>query len=50
MRGRISESISEKLKTLPRSPGVYIMKDASGTVIYVGKARILPNRVRQYFG
>lgn len=50
MRGRISESISEKLKTLPRSPGVYIMKDASGTVIYVGKARMLPNRVRQYFG
>lgn len=49
MLGKISEKISEKLKTLPRSPGVYIMKDASGTVIYVGKARILPNRVRQYF-
>ncbi len=50
MLGKISEKISEKLKTLPKSPGVYIMKDASGTVIYVGKARILPNRVRQYFG
>ena len=50
MRTDISEKISYKLKTLPKSPGVYIMKDASGTVIYVGKARILPNRVRQYFG
>ena len=43
MYGRINDKISEKLKTLPKSPGVYIMKDASGTVIYVGKARILPN-------
>lgn len=50
MYGKINDKISEKLKTLPKSPGVYIMKDASGTVIYVGKARILPNRVRQYFG
>ncbi len=50
MLGKISEKISEKLKTLPKSPGVYLMKDASGTVIYVGKARVLPNRVRQYFG
>lgn len=41
--------IREKLKLLPDSPGVYIMFDAEGTVIYVGKARILKNRVRQYF-
>ncbi len=41
--------ISEKLKTLPTSPGVYIMRDKRGTIIYVGKAKILKNRVRQYF-
>lgn len=39
----------EKLKTLPDSPGVYIMKDAAGKIIYVGKAVVLKNRVRQYF-
>lgn len=37
------------LKTLPLDPGVYIMKDKGGKVIYVGKAKILKNRVRQYF-
>lgn len=37
------------LKNLPSDPGVYIMKDRTGKVIYVGKARILKNRVRQYF-
>ena len=37
------------LKTLPADPGVYIMKDKTGKVIYVGKAKILKNRVRQYF-
>lgn len=41
--------IREKLKLLPDSPGVYIMLDGDGTVIYVGKARVLKNRVRQYF-
>ena len=41
--------IKEKLKLLPDSPGVYIMLDKYGNVIYVGKARILKNRVRQYF-
>ncbi len=39
----------EKLKDLPDEPGVYIMRDADGTVIYVGKAVILSRRVRQYF-
>ena len=39
----------EKANTLPMRPGVYIMKNASGNVIYVGKSRKLKNRVSQYF-
>ena len=42
-------TIEEKLKKLPDKPGVYIMYDAAGTVIYVGKAVLLTRRVRQYF-
>ena len=45
MEGRLKE----KLEKLPDSPGVYIMKDGSGEVIYVGKASSLKNRVRSYF-
>lgn len=41
--------IKEKLKLLPDNPGVYIMLDSFANVIYVGKARVLKNRVRQYF-
>lgn len=41
--------IEEKLKLLPSSPGVYKMLDENGTIIYVGKAVSLKNRVRQYF-
>lgn len=41
--------IKEKLKNLPLKSGVYIMYDASGTIIYIGKARFLKNRVSQYF-
>lgn len=41
--------LEEKLKLVPARPGVYIMKDAAGRVIYVGKAASLRNRVRQYF-
>lgn len=41
--------LKEKLKLLPDSPGVYIMLDKDKVVIYVGKARVLKNRVRQYF-
>lgn len=41
--------IKEKLKLLPDNPGVYIMLDKYGNIIYVGKARVLKNRVRQYF-
>lgn len=41
--------LSEKVKRLPDSPGVYIMKNGSGEIIYVGKAISLRNRVRSYF-
>ena len=41
--------LKDKLQLLPDSPGVYIMLDKDGVVIYVGKARVLKNRVRQYF-
>ena len=41
--------VEEKLKTLPENPGVYLMKNSAGKIIYVGKAKILKNRVRQYF-
>ncbi len=41
--------IQEELKKLPEKPGVYIMKDENDAIIYVGKAKILKNRVRQYF-
>jgi excinuclease ABC subunit C len=39
----------EKLKQLPKEPGVYFHKDTDGKIIYVGKAAVLNNRVRQYF-
>jgi len=42
-------NVEETLATLPKSPGVYIMKDSSGEIIYVGKAVCLKNRVRSYF-
>ena len=41
--------INEQLKQLPANPGVYLMKDAGGKIIYVGKAGNLNNRVRSYF-
>jgi len=41
--------ITEQLKNLPVSPGVYLMKDQAGKIIYVGKAASLRNRVRSYF-
>jgi len=44
-----STIITERLKSLPENPGVYLMKDAGGNVIYVGKAECLRNRVRSYF-
>lgn len=46
---RVNIKLENKLKELPLSPGVYFHKDKSGEIIYVGKAAILRNRVRQYF-
>lgn len=45
----MTDIVEEKLKLLPDRPGVYIMKDSQGKIIYVGKAVVLKNRVRQYF-
>ena len=42
-------NLKDKLNTLPLGPGCYLMKDAKGTIIYVGKAKKLKNRVNQYF-
>ncbi|HSW66136.1 MAG TPA: excinuclease ABC subunit UvrC [Bacillota bacterium] len=45
----MNTKLADKLKELPKEPGVYFHKDASGQIIYVGKAARLSNRVRQYF-
>lgn len=45
----MNTQLANKLKTLPRTPGVYFHKAKSGEIIYVGKAAVLKNRVRQYF-
>lgn len=45
----MNQQIKNKLAVLPDQPGCYLMKDRQGTVIYVGKAKILKNRVRSYF-
>ncbi len=44
-----SEAIQKRLSELPMRPGVYLMKNAGGKVIYVGKAKVLSRRVRSYF-
>ncbi len=45
----MNTNLQAKLKTLPAAPGVYFHKDKTGEIIYVGKAAVLKNRVRQYF-
>ncbi len=45
----MNETIREKLAVLPAQPGCYLMKDKQSTVIYVGKSKLLKNRVRSYF-
>ena len=45
----MNQTIQEKLDILPTEPGCYLMKDRHGTVIYVGKSKLLRNRVRSYF-
>src|SRR5689334_3930246 len=42
-------SLQDKLESLPTRPGVYLFKGADGTILYVGKARVLRDRVRSYF-
>ncbi|EOS60678.1 excinuclease ABC subunit C [Firmicutes bacterium M10-2] len=45
----VSKHLQDKLSLLPDQPGCYIMKDEKGKILYVGKAKILKNRVRSYF-
>src|ERR1700738_2302031 len=45
----MNKKLEAKLKTLPNQSGVYFHKNAKGQIIYVGKAAVLKNRVRQYF-
>lgn len=45
----MNETIKYKLQLLPAQPGCYLMKDRQGTIIYVGKAKLLRNRVKSYF-
>lgn len=49
VNSKYAESLREKAALLPLTPGVYIMRDAGGKVIYVGKSKKLKNRVSQYF-
>ena len=45
----VNEHIVRRIAELPERPGVYLMKNASGKIIYIGKAKVLKNRVRSYF-
>ncbi|MCZ8522395.1 MULTISPECIES: excinuclease ABC subunit UvrC [Paenibacillus] len=48
-RRKLRETIKNKLALVPEQPGCYLMKNRDGTVIYVGKAKVLRNRLRSYF-
>ena len=50
MNAALSDELREKVSALPASPGVYMLKDGKGKVLYVGKAKSLKARVRSYFG
>lgn len=43
------DTLKEKLAVIPAKPGCYLMKNRNGAIIYVGKAKVLKNRVRSYF-
>ena len=45
----VNEHIERRLAELPALPGVYIMRNSQGKIIYIGKAKVLKNRVRSYF-
>jgi len=45
----MNDNLKLKLETLPKKPGCYLMKDKTGKIIYVGKAKVLYNRVNSYF-
>lgn len=45
----LKQGIQRRLEDLPTKPGVYLMKDDAGEIIYIGKAKVLKNRVRSYF-
>jgi excinuclease ABC subunit C len=45
----LAQMLEEKLKNIPKSSGCYLFKDKKGQIIYVGKAKHLPNRVKSYF-
>lgn len=49
IESRYSVTLKEKLTTLPAAPGCYLMKNSGGEIIYIGKAKVLKNRVRSYF-
>lgn len=49
MNYKFKDNLEKKIKLLPENSGVYLMKNEEGTIIYVGKAKILKNRVTQYF-
>lgn len=48
-RSKVLDTLRAKLSSLPEQPGCYLMKDSKGDIIYVGKAKVLRNRVRSYF-